>query len=297
MQWSKAMQPPSYLRATRLAFLNEEFAEQTARYCGLFSGAYVLDVGCGTGCFSRYLSTALSNTRFVGVDNDADYFGSGLDMDGDNSIEYLECSAHKLPFEDNTFDAVVSHTFFNCVSDPETAMAEMKRVVKNSGTIASVTSMSLGYETWYTGNYPEGCEWRQQIDIFEREILAALAKMSLDPFTQSKGYPASYMPLFFSKSGLREICIFPLARAFSLSDAGMKKNDKLVYIENLYHGELSKLQALMESAEFVELFHTEKCRLYTEALGKRYNFWLANLDDNSIWDWFGSSSLLVSGIR
>ena len=175
-------------------------------------------------------------------------------------------------------------------------MAEMKRVVKNGGSITSVTSMSLGYETWYTGNYPKGCEWRSQIDLFEREIMAALAKMKLDPYANSKGYPASYMPSFFTESGLREIRIFPLARSFSLSNAGMKKEDKQTYIENLYFGELSKLQALMECEEFIELFRPEKCHKYAEALKKRYDFWRAHMDDNSIWDWFGSSSLLVSGI-
>lgn len=296
MEWSKIMQPPKYLMATRQAYLNEEFAEISVKHCGISDESYVLEVGCGTGCFSRFLSTAVTNVRFVGIDNDVGLLENGQKMVGKNNIEYIECSAFELPFMDSTFDAVVSHTFFNCVSDPEKAMDEMKRVIKKGRQITSVTSMSLGYETWYTGDYPDGCEWKKQIDQYEREMVLALEKIKLGPYSHSKGYHASIMPSFFSRSGLFDVHIFPLSRAFSLSNAAMSKKEKFSYIENLYYGELAKLEGAMESQEFEDLFSLEKYHLYCEALKNRFNFWSLHLDDNCIWDWYGSSSLLVSGV-
>lgn len=296
MKWSKIMQSPRHLKATRKAYLNEEFAELIAKYSGIQNNTFVLEVGCGTGCFSRYLSNVVSNVRFVGIDNDTHMLENGQDMIGNNSIEYIDSSAFKLPFEDNTFDAVVSHTFFNCVTEPKKAMDEMKRVVKNVKPITSITSMSLSYETWHTGEYPDNCDWRENITQLENSMLIAMEKIKLGPFSHNKGYSASYMPLFFTKSGLSKVSIFPLSRAFSLSNAAMSKEDKLEYIDNIYYGDLDRLEGAMCCNRFIEIFTLEEYHMYREALKKRYEFWLSHLEDNSIWDWFGSSSLLVSGI-
>lgn len=297
MEWSKIMQPPDYLKATRLAYLNEEFAGIIAKHCGIFNGSKVLEVGCGTGCFSHYLSAEVENVEFLCLDRDKLLIENGQKMQGvNNSAEYIFGSAFELPFEDDSFDAVYSHTFFNCVESPEKAMDEMKRVIKHGKRITSVTSMSLSYETWYTGDYPEECNsWCQDISKFSKEIFTVLEKLNMGPFSLSKGYPASKIPSFFTRSGLKEINIFPLSRAFSLSNALLSKDKKLLYIENLYRGEIQRLSGAMENEEFIKLFSIDKCEAYKSALKKRTLFWKDNLDDNSIWDWFGSSSLLVSG--
>ena len=295
-EWSKFIQPPTYLKATRQAYLNNEFSAFTARICGVFDGSHVLEVGCGTGCFSKFLSESVQNVTFVGIDIDKKLLDNGLDVIGDNTIEYIEASAYSLPFKEKSFDAVFCHTFFNCVSDPPAAMREMKRVVKKGGPITSVTSMSMGYETWYKGDYPDDCKWRYEIDVYTNDMVAAMEKLKLGPFSNNLGYPASKMPSFFSQSGLKDISIYPLSRAFSLSNGTMSVEEKKEYITNIYLGDIERLNGAMEIGEFLLLFPVEKCILYREALQKRYDFWIHHLHDNTIWDWFGSSSLIVKGL-
>lgn len=295
MEWSKVVQPPQYLSATRQSYLNIEFSALVAQHCGVFNGSNVLEVGCGNGCFSKYLSREVSNVTFAGLDRDTILLSNGEKVYGNNSIAYVEGSAFELPFNDNEFDAVYSHTFFNCVNLPNMAMGEMKRVVKNGCPITSVTSMSLQYEAWYPGDYPYECKWNDTIPRLMKEMVVALKKLSLDPYSLNCGISTSYMPVFFSKSDLKDISIFPVSRAFSLSDASIDIHDKRQYIENLYVGECARIQGAMEYDGFLAFFSKEKCNEYMRELKERHDFWLDHLDDNKIWDWFGSSSLLVSG--
>ncbi|MEG0963111.1 MAG: methyltransferase domain-containing protein [Lachnospiraceae bacterium] len=296
MEWSKIIQPPEYLTATRIALLNDEFAPLAVKHCGIEPGMKVLEVGCGTGCFSRWLSQATAGVSYVGLDQDELLIQNAQEMQGDNQISYHLASAFEMPFQDHSFDVVFSHTFLNCVEDPKKAMEEMKRVVKPGGRITSVTSMSLGCETWHTGYYPKECDWQDTIRIFEKKMLVTMEKLKCGPYALSKGYPASAMPHFFHESKLQEVHIFPIPRAFSLSNADMAEDKKQRYITQMTIGEKGRLHGAMEVPGFLETIKMQECADYEKALDAREVFWLSHLQENSIWEWYGSSALLVSGI-
>lgn len=296
LQWSKALQPPEFLEATRITLLNDEFIPLAVKYSGIEQGMEVLEVGCGTGYFSRYLSRGTDNVHYTGLDLDPELLAKGGPAAGNNQMTYLSGSAFALPFPDNSFDTVVSHTFFNCVEDPQRAMEEMKRVVKPGGRITSVTSMSLSYETWHRGFYPPQCGWVQEIPIFQSKMSKALEKIQCGPLSLNKGLAGSLMPRFFTVSGLKNVQLCPLPRAFSLSDCGLAVEKKKRYVEYLYIGELKRIENAMELEGFMKQVTREECENYISDLKARRDFWLGHLDDNSIWDWFGASALLVSGI-
>lgn len=64
----------------------------------------ILDVGCGTGEFTRVLAEA-SEARVVGVDADTDLLSVASDRDSD--IETVAGDATRLPFAAGSFDLVV----------------------------------------------------------------------------------------------------------------------------------------------------------------------------------------------
>ncbi|AJF63163.1 MAG: hypothetical protein QT11_C0001G1039 [archaeon GW2011_AR20] len=80
----------------------------------------LLDVGCGTGISTNYF-----NVESVGVDNSKEMlkYGSGNLIYG---------NAEKLPFEDKTFNTVISVTSFHNFKNMEKALLEIKRVSKNN---------------------------------------------------------------------------------------------------------------------------------------------------------------------
>ena len=100
--------------------------------CG--NGRRILDIGTGTGVLPRNLSKY--GGHFVGADiseNQIKYAKiltekAGLDID------YVVCSAEKLPFEDGSFDTVLSLNGFHAFPDKEAAYRETLRVLRPGGT-------------------------------------------------------------------------------------------------------------------------------------------------------------------
>ncbi len=113
-------------------------------------GSYVLDVGCGMGKTSCML--AGMGCRVVGVDimprmikeSKARAWQTGVS----DKTSFLECDARSLPFEPETFDAVVVESVTVFMDDVERAVEGYHRVVKPGGTVCDnevcVTRETLG---------------------------------------------------------------------------------------------------------------------------------------------------------
>ncbi len=134
-------QSPEYLRWTRLYHLSPENRDHILALLNIRSGDRVLDVGCGSGEFTRYIALD-SDATFTGVDNDPPLIDYACSHATDNT-SYLLADACRLPFPDGSFDLIVSHTFLTSVADPAAAMKEMRRVCKPGGRIASITPDSF----------------------------------------------------------------------------------------------------------------------------------------------------------
>ena len=100
--------------------------------------ADVLDVGCGTGAGSEAI-LALGAKGLVGVDPSpafVAYATSRLAGEGRN-VRFQVGDAMQLRFTDDSFDAVVAGLVLNFISEPERAVREMRRVVKQQGVVAA----------------------------------------------------------------------------------------------------------------------------------------------------------------
>jgi ubiquinone/menaquinone biosynthesis C-methylase UbiE len=90
-----------------------------------------LDLGCGTGRAIPPLVRA--GWSVVGTDISIDQLEAAQGHAGDD-VRLVHADAHALPFEDGTFDAVVSiltHTDFD---DPQAVFRETWRVLRSGGT-------------------------------------------------------------------------------------------------------------------------------------------------------------------
>jgi len=137
-------------------------------------GETLLDVGCGTGWFTRRFAAA--GLTVTGLDNDANRLAYARVRGG--GIDYLEADALALPFPDASFDVVVSVTGLCFVSDWRTALAEMTRVARRRIVLGLLNRTSL---LWLDkgrhggrGAY-RGARWDTVA-----EVRAALAGLPLD---------------------------------------------------------------------------------------------------------------------
>jgi SAM-dependent methyltransferase len=106
----------------------------------LGDGSSVLDVGCGTGAFTRAVAPIVGTTgRVVGLDLSEAMLGVANTMANAAalSIDYYVGNATTLPFADGSFDAARTERVLQYLDDPARAVAEMVRVTVPGGRIAA----------------------------------------------------------------------------------------------------------------------------------------------------------------
>jgi SAM-dependent methyltransferase len=95
-----------------------------------------LDVGCGTGALSGAILDAAAPRDVRGIDASPDYVAVASARLAGKPFTAQVADATALPFEAATFDAVVSGLTLNFVTQPELAIAEMRRVARPGATVA-----------------------------------------------------------------------------------------------------------------------------------------------------------------
>jgi len=90
----------------------------------------VLDVGCGDGQVAR-LAVSLGSELVVGVDPTWNQVVVASERGG--GVRVARASAHRLPFADSSFDAVVACLVFEHIEDVDDAIAEVSRVLAPGG--------------------------------------------------------------------------------------------------------------------------------------------------------------------
>jgi SAM-dependent methyltransferase len=101
----------------------------------------VIDVGCGTGNYTRYLADSAPDGLVVGIDaSEAMIAAAGKRGGGVGNLAYVRGDAGNLPFPDCEFDAVCCVGVLHMLDRPLDALAEMVRVLAPGGRLAVLTS-------------------------------------------------------------------------------------------------------------------------------------------------------------
>lgn len=117
--------PLPVLRATLAALL--ELEGQPVR---------LLDCGCGTGFFTRQYAR-LPGVTAMGLDMDETLLSAARDLAAEERlpIEFVQGDITKLPYPDNSFDAVVSDILLEIFPDKTVPIGELVRVCRPGGRV------------------------------------------------------------------------------------------------------------------------------------------------------------------
>ena len=94
----------------------------------------VLEIGSGGGInFNYYDKSRITSIDIV--DLKFNILIKSHKLNKDLNINYIRGDAQNLPFEDKTFDTVVATLIFCAINDPNLALSEIYRVLKDDGKL------------------------------------------------------------------------------------------------------------------------------------------------------------------
>jgi ubiquinone/menaquinone biosynthesis C-methylase UbiE len=113
------------------------------RMLGPGTGTTLLDVGCGTGYFTRRFAQD-AGLRVTGLDPNPDWLDYARAHGGPNEA-YIAGDALELPFPDAAFDFVISVTALCFIQDQRRALQEITRVARKRFALGLLNRNSILY--------------------------------------------------------------------------------------------------------------------------------------------------------
>jgi SAM-dependent methyltransferase len=129
------------IRVVEYGGLQANFFQDMLRECGteMNADSLILDFGCGEGGIVYQLRK--QGFKAFGVDIVNDYENvqklseeEGLVKADEEVFRVIDMSNYRIPFDENTFDVVISDQVFEHVQNYPEALAEIKRVLKPGGS-------------------------------------------------------------------------------------------------------------------------------------------------------------------
>lgn len=159
-----------------------DWAPQICDAAGVAAGQRVLDVACGTGVVAR--EAARRGAEATGLDRNPGMLAVARRLAP--SIKWREGMAEKLPFDDDSFDAVTCQFGLMFFEDRMQALNEMMRVLRPGGRLAVAVWDSLDRTPGY----------RAMASLLQRLFRDETAALLRAPF--ALGEPDALRDLFSS---------------------------------------------------------------------------------------------------
>lgn len=275
----------------------EEACPLFYQYLGVTPESYILDGGCGTGVFTRYLAGGLRTGKVIGFDISRHLIDYGNQKIAEENLtevcQLIEADGFNLPFEDNTFDAVTNYTYLGVLSDPEAGLKEMIRVCRKGGIVsAPFAATRAGWNDEY--------EWKgsdrlkelinKQEEIFQKHILK-------HNYYRSSEWPDSRYPTLFDRCGLKDIHIYSVSSAFSLSDSRWPEDYRRYQINGIGN-EIRMIKERRLIKEYEDFDFTDKeFNELIELLEQKRDCLLKNINSNNSFNWEAWLTVIVTGMK
>jgi len=103
----------------------------------------VIDAGCGR---CEFLQNTPAGVESVGIDTSA----YSVELCKSRGLKAFRCSCEKIPFHNNSFDGVYSSHVLEHLQEPEKAIKEFRRMLKEGGVVVIRTpDFSRSYRHFY----------------------------------------------------------------------------------------------------------------------------------------------------
>lgn len=157
------------------------------------SGLRWLDVGCGTGALLASIMDLAEPGAATGIDSSPEFVRTTRDRLGEGA-DIRIARGEDLPFDDNTFDAVVSGLVLNFIPDPRAAILEWRRVAQPGGLV--------GLYVW---DYAEGMEFLRY--FWDAAVATDASARTLDEAERFPICEPEPLAELFADAGMRSVVV------------------------------------------------------------------------------------------
>jgi ubiquinone/menaquinone biosynthesis C-methylase UbiE len=176
-----------YDPVVRVATREHDFKRRLLDQAAIEPGHRVLDLGCGTGTLAAMAKRRVPDAELVGLDGDPEVLARAREKTRADGLEVRldEGFSTELPYEDGSFDRVVSTLFFHHLTgaDKRRTAAELARVLHPGGELHVA---DVGRPT----------------DPFMRALMWQIRLF--DGLEQTRDNIAGSLPAIFAEAGLTE---------------------------------------------------------------------------------------------
>ncbi len=106
-------------------------AIETLKYLNFPAKAKILDIGCGDGRVTKYISDLVPGSQVIGIDRSASMI-TKAQRHAHNRLSFIQADAVALPFE-SQFDFIVSFNCLHWVADIQTALTKINDALVPGG--------------------------------------------------------------------------------------------------------------------------------------------------------------------
>lgn len=292
--WSENIQGILNLDLSREMRFRDDRKELFLYLLGLKEGMTVADIGCGPGAITRKLSKWLGGkSKIIGIDRDTNFISYAreeAERQGLYNISYYEGDALKLPLEDDSVDACISHTVIEHVSNSE-FLLEQKRVCKAGGRVSVMYAVPDKYIKTEPDSLPG-------VSNREAELMEKLFKGTGEikkGYNIGKFWPDPVkLPELFGSLGFKNVQVDGIAIPMVIDDSRNSNNQKATMIEAERQQLLEQIDIGMHlnKNRLTDKEAVELKRLISDRFLQRLNY---IKHGRSIWDYSILIIQIVSG--
>lgn len=118
--------------------LFQPYAEEAARRAHALAPERILETAAGTGIVTEALARALPDAEIIATDLNPDMLAVARERLGSGRAKVRQADAQELPFDDESFDLVVSQFGVMFYPDKAKGNSEARRVLRDGGTYMAI---------------------------------------------------------------------------------------------------------------------------------------------------------------